>query len=167
MTTKKVTIIFFSKTGNIKKMAEAIGAGLKNESEKSNHIDVNITDIDKVQTETLVSSNCIIAGAPIHYGKLATPMENFLKESFLNSEVHRGKIGSCFTSYGVDIEGSEIAILTMVQIFLEHGMLVPGFGDGPLGQFVAGALDEQVLANCNDFGKNIADLTKRLKTSQQ
>ncbi|UMZ74150.1 flavodoxin family protein [Natranaerofaba carboxydovora] len=160
-------ILFYTKSGNTKKMANAIYEGIKNTELGASDFNLdlyNISDNNIVMHE-LENYDCIIVGAPIHYGKLASPMNDFLESSFENNISLEDKIGGCFTSYGVDIQGAELAILSLVQFFLEQGMIVPGINkEEAFGQIIAGTPDDEILSKCREYGQKIAHLTKSICT---
>lgn len=153
-----LAIIYFTKTGNTKKMAQAIKEGAESKIAKLDLLDINSTDPEK-----LLDYQAIIVGSPTQYGKLAAPMNEFLLKTGEFKEKMQGKVGGIFTTYGVNIEGAEITVITVVQILLENGMIVPGYNtNNPFGQIVAGAPDDKVLNECNNYGKYMALLTSKL-----
>ena len=52
----KVSIIYFSKTGNTKEMANVIAEGIK----KVSDFEVGIFDLDNIDDDFFLDSNCIL-----------------------------------------------------------------------------------------------------------
>ncbi|PIU50829.1 flavodoxin, partial [Candidatus Desantisbacteria bacterium CG07_land_8_20_14_0_80_39_15] len=72
----KVLVLYYSRTGNTKKMAELIGEGVKKES-----ADVDVKDVKEIKVEALLNYDGIIIGSPTYYGTLAAEIKKFLDES--------------------------------------------------------------------------------------
>ena len=81
-------------------------------------------------------------------------------------KVHKklsGKIGAAFTSSGGTASGAETTLLSIVQAMLIHGMIISGNAAGNhYGVAVAGAPKLQDIEKCEEMGKKVAALTKKL-----
>lgn len=138
---KNILIIFYSKNGSTKKMAEKICMGVKmvnnvepvlrtlpNIEDTNNK---NISDDNNIlfaTNEDLINCNGLIIGSPTHFGNMAAPVKHFLdgttNEWFNNSL--SGKPAGVFTSTSSMHGGQETTLITMMIPLLHHGMLISG-----------------------------------------
>ena len=138
---KKILIVYFSKNGSTKKMAEKISMGVKmiNGVEpvlrtlpKIEDINTNnISNSDNIlfaTNEDLVNCDGLILGSPTHFGNMAASMKVFLdgtsNEWFNNSL--SGKPAGVFTSTSSMHGGQETTLITMMIPLLHHGMVITG-----------------------------------------
>jgi flavodoxin len=68
----KIKIVYYSETGNTKKVAEAIC------EEVSNNHDVELIKLQDVKGDALSTSQLVFLGAPCHDADLAKPLKRFL-----------------------------------------------------------------------------------------
>ena len=154
----KVLISYYSRTGNTKKMAEAIAEGVKKEN-----IPCDIRDVTTVKTDELLSYDALIFGSPTYYGTMATEMKKLIDDSVKHHGKLTGKIGGAFSSSGMIGGGGETTILSILEAFMVHGMIVAG--DAVIqhyGPLAIGAPDEEVRNMCVKYGQKIAVLVKKL-----
>ena len=155
----KVLISYFSKSGNTKKMAESIKEGLNSLG------DVQV-DIKKVQNTTikdLRSSDGIVIGSPTYFGVMAKEVKALMDKSIQCYGKLVGKVGGAFTSSGMIGGGNETTIMSILQGFLIHGMIVQGVQKGNhYGPVSVGAPNKKVCDECVQYGKMIGKLVKRL-----
>lgn len=138
---KNILIIFYSKNGSTKKMAEKICMGVKmvnnvepvlrtlpNIEDTNNK---NISDDNNIlfaTNEDLINCDGLIIGSPTHFGNMAAPVKHFLdgttNEWFNNSL--SGKPAGVFTSTSSMHGGQETTLITMMIPLLHHGMLISG-----------------------------------------
>ncbi len=97
----KIVVIYDSKTGNTKKMAEAIAEGAKTIA------DVEIKKIGEAFPLTIIAdADGVIFGSPVYYANLSNNMKDFLNsiESYIKTD--RKNINdtpaAVFGSYGYD-----------------------------------------------------------------
>jgi NAD(P)H dehydrogenase (quinone) len=154
----KALVIYYSSTGNTKKMAESVVEGIKKESQ-----DVVIKDVLDVKVEELLQYEAIIIGSPTYYGTMSWQIKKLLDDSVKFHGKLDGKIGGAFASSANIAGGNETTILDILNALLIHGMIIQGDyqGDhyGPVG---IGAPDNRTLKECVRFGQRIAKLMKRL-----
>jgi len=74
-----------------------------------------------------------------------------------------GKVGGAFTSSGGIGGGNETTIVSILQAWLIHGMVVQGFQKGShYGPVAVGAPDDRAEEECLRYGRQVAELTKKL-----
>lgn len=154
----KAMIVYFSKTGHTKKMAETIAEGLRAEN-----VEVQINEVGRASVNDLASADAIILGSPTYYGTMAAEMKAFLDASVKYHGKLAGKIGGAFTSSGILGGGNETAVLSILQALLIHGMIVQGNAKmGHYGPVAIGDPNEAALSECLTYGKRIAELIVKL-----
>ncbi len=154
----KVLIIYYSKTGNTKKLADLIKEYLKEEG-----VDVNIKKVEETSPSELLDYEGIIIGTPTYYGNSAWQIKKLLDESVSLHGNLDGKVGGAFTSSANIGGGNETAILSILNAMLIHGMIVQGDPQGDhYGPVSIGTPDERVRRNCKRFAKRFAKLLKKI-----
>lgn len=154
----KVLIGYYSRSGNTKKMAAAIEESIKEEG-----LEVLNKEIGSIAVDELLDYEAIVIGSPTYYGTLAWEVKKLLDESVKLHGKLKGKIGAAFTSAANIGGGNETTILSILEAFLIHGMIIQGepVGDhyGPVG---IGSPDTRSLEGCRKLGKTVAGLVKKL-----
>ncbi|MCX7795765.1 MAG: NAD(P)H-dependent oxidoreductase [bacterium] len=154
----KVLIVYYSRTGNTKKMALSIEEGIKEEG-----IDVVVKDVKETKVEELLDYDGIILGSPTYYGLPAGEIKRLLDESVKFHGKLDGKVGGAFASSGGTAGGNETTILAIIEALLVHGMIIQGDPSGDhYGPVSIGNPDDKTLKACKDYGRRIARLIKRL-----
>ncbi len=88
-TVRKAVVIFDTRYGNTKKVAQALAKGIH-----KSPMEVATFDIHDAKTGTLSGYDLIAIGGPTHYATASKPMKDFLKE--LEQTNLRGKYGFAF-----------------------------------------------------------------------
>ncbi|MGB7054551.1 MAG: flavodoxin domain-containing protein [bacterium] len=156
----KVLISYYSRTGNTAKMAEAIAQGVRNED-----VSCDVREVTTVKIDELLDYDALIFGSPTYYGLMASEMKKLIDDSVKHHGKLTGKIGGAFTSCGMIGGGAETTILSILQAFMVHGMIV--VGDAVLqhyGPLAIGAPDQEVSKMCRKYGQKIAALIKKIFT---
>ena len=123
----KLAIIYFSKTGKTKEMAEVIANGMKNEKD----IEVGVFDIENIDYDFIKESRAIVFGTPTYYANTCWQIKKWFDESWgCNLE---GKIGAVFATADYAQGGASTAMLTIINHLIVKGMLVYS-GGSALGQ---------------------------------
>ena len=155
----KITILYFSKTGHTKEMANVIANGMR----KIPNIEVGVFDINNIDDDFLFESKAVVFGTPTYYASTCWEIKKWFDES--NKYNLEGKIGVVFSTAHYAQGGADIAILTIITHLLVKGMLVYS-GGSALGQpFIhlgAVAIDENFEKSktmFEVFGERIANKT--------
>ena len=126
---------------------------------------VDVTKVDSVCLEDLKAADGIIIGSPTYYGEMSGKLKTLIDES---AKIHgelAGKVGAAFTSSGGTASGAETTCLSILQALLVHGMIIQGRADDKhYGPAAVGCPDKLALQNCEELGKRVAKLVKKLKT---
>ncbi len=155
----KVLILYYSRTGNTKQMAELVAKGARDAGG-----DVTLKDIGQAKLDDLLAYDATVIGSPTYYGSMAAEIKRFLDESVKFHGQLEGKVGAAFSSSANIGGGNETTILDILNAFLIHGMVVQGNSAGDhYGPVSIGAPDERVRKQCRTLGKRVVALTDRLK----
>lgn len=156
----KVLVLYYSRTGNVRKMAEAVAQGARDGG-----AEVDLLTPDQCAVDALLEYDGIIVGSPTYYGVIAGPIKDFFDRSVVHHGKLEGKVGAAFSSAGVLGGGCETTVLSILQMMLVHGMIVQGRaggGGGHYGVVCIGTPDEKTLAQCRDLGARVAQLVNKI-----
>jgi NAD(P)H dehydrogenase (quinone) len=154
----KILIIYYSQTGNTRKMAEVIAEGVKGEG-----VDVQLKHVDKIKAKELLEFEGIIIGSPTYYGSMAYQIKKLFDESVKFHGKLEGRVGAAFSSAANIGGGNETTILDIINAMLIHGMIVQGtpLGDH-YGPVAIGSPDQRANKQCMRLGQRTAKLVKKL-----
>ena len=151
-------VIYYSRSGNTKKMAESIVEGMKNEG-----LNAVLKDVKDVKAAELLEYQAIIMGSPTYYGTMAAEIKKLLDQSVQFHGKLEGKIGAAFASSANIAGGSETTILDILNAMLIHGMIIQGDPKGDhYGPVAIGAPDARSIKECLRLGSRVANLLKKL-----
>ena len=154
----KVLIVYYSHTGNTRKMAELVADGVRKGGGEA-----VVKPVDEASVDELKSADGIILGSPTYYGTMAAEIKRFVDDSVKYHGSLVGKVGGAFSSSGAPGGGNETTVLDMVKALLIHGMIIPGNVDGDhYGPIAVGAPDKRSAAQCVRMGRIVAELAGRL-----
>ncbi|MEM3673345.1 MAG: flavodoxin domain-containing protein [Candidatus Bathyarchaeia archaeon] len=139
----KILVLYYSRTGNTEKMAQAVAEGVKTVSDVDVELDYH------VEPEMLSSFDAIIVGAPTYHHEMPLDMKMLFEEAAVKGVDLRGKLGAAFGSYGWSGEAPKLVIEIMKNKF---GMEVPG---PPL--LIRYTPDITGLEKCRTFGRKISE----------
>ena len=148
MSTPKILVLFYSKTGHMLKMARSIvsdaektGAEVRirkvaelapsdiiDKSPEWKAIHNQMSDIPDAVVDDLVWMDGLIVGAPTRFGNMAAPMRNFWDSTgkLWMEGTLIGKTVSAFASAEMIHGGQEATLLSMYPTFLAHGLIIVG-----------------------------------------
>ena len=154
----KILIVYYSCSGNTKKMAELVAEGVKKEK-----IEVVIKAVKETEPKDLLNYEGIIIGSPTYYGGAAAPIRDLIDQSVKFHGKLEGKVGGAFTSSGCIGGGNETTILSILTAMLIHGMVIQGASDEDhYGPVAIEAPDKRAKENCLTLGQRVARLVKKL-----
>ena len=147
MASKKVLILYYSGSGNTKKMAKAIA-----EAMKSKAMNVTVEDVGKFDVSLLPKYDGIVLGSPTYFSNVAWQVKKAIDESIVHygSGRLKGKVAGIFTSAGTGRDGKDCLKMLEVALGFHHGMKVV---EGILR--VDGENDQEVEKRCQEYGKRL------------
>ncbi len=158
----QVLVMYYSKGGNTKKLAEAVAEGVKLVS----GVKCVLKSVNEVTKEDFLSSDGIIAGSPVYFGVMSAEMKEIFDKFVGIRKQMEGKVGAAFATSGDATGGKETTMLSILQTMLIYGMLVVGDpmdATGHYGVACVGEPDEKAIENAKKLGKRVANLVKKLK----
>jgi len=154
-----VLIVYYTKSGNTKEMANLLATFLRNEK-----IDVEVRDVHETSPDYLLDYDGIILGSPTYYGDMAAEMKELIDRSIKYHGDLSGKLGGAFTSSAYIGGGNETTLLSILKAMLIHGMVVVGVHNADhYGPVSIGSPDERAEKQCRTYAKKFADTLKKLK----
>jgi len=155
----KALISYYSRSGNTKKMAVYIKEGICSVEK----MEVTVKKISETALEDVLNSDVIIIGSPTYFGVMTAEVKELMDKSVKYFGKLNGKIGGAFTSSGAIGGGNETTILSILQGFLIHGMIIQGVQKGNhYGPVAIGAPDEAVKKECISYGKLLGQLAVKM-----
>ncbi|MFH0854829.1 MAG: flavodoxin family protein [bacterium] len=160
----KILIIFYSRGGTTRKMAEEIERGAKDAG-----AEIKLKETKNAGNEDLLWADGIIIGSPVYFGLPAAEIKKIFDDSLAVRGKLENKIGAAFTSSYHPTGGKETTILSILQSMLVHGMIVCGDPLKSGGHYGAACskFDERAKKECYGLGKRVAELAKKLKIGEQ
>ncbi len=157
----QVLILYYSKGGNTRKLAERIGEGVESVS----GVKALLRSAQEVKKEDFVDSAGIIAGSPVYFGAMAYDLKRVIDEFVGVRKKMENKVGAAFATSGDPSGGKETTIISIIQCLLIYGMIVVGDpmdATGHYGVACVGAPDEKMSENGRKLGRRVAELCKKL-----
>ncbi|MHC4911455.1 MAG: flavodoxin family protein [Planctomycetota bacterium] len=153
----KGIVVYYSRSGNTKKMAEIIAEAM-NEAD----LPTECKPVNKVKAEDLLGYDAIVVGSPTYYGHMAGPIKELFDEMVSWHGKLDGKVGAAFTSAANIGGGNETTVMGIIEAMLISGMVVQGDPKGDhYGPVSIGKPDDRVKRQCQRRGKRIAELTSK------
>lgn len=157
----QILILYYSKGGNTKKLAEAVARGVEGVA-GAVPVLKHAQDVTKAD---FVESAGIIAGSPVYFGSMAADLKKVFDDFVGVRKKMEGKIGAAFTTSGDPSGGKETTMISIIQVLLIYGMVIVGdplSATGHYGVSCVGAPDEKTEDNAAKLGKRVAELAARL-----
>lgn len=155
----KIIVIYYSRGGTTKKMAEIIHDRMKKKGAET-----DIFSVSEVKPEQLLDYQGIIVGSPTYYGTLASQIKDLFDRSVTFHGKLDGKLGAAFSSAANIAGGNETTILSILEAMLIHGMVIQGDPRGDhYGPVAIGKVDERCRENCLRFAERFVELLKKVK----
>ena len=139
----KISVVYWSQTGNTQAMAEAIGNGIKAAGKEAEVVDVSSVSLDDLKKETVFALGCPAMGAEVLE---ETEMDPFVSEV---EGFAAGKTIALFGSYGW---GDGQWMRDWVDRMNAAGANVVN-GEGLICQETP---DDSAIADCESLGKQLA-----------
>ena len=139
----KISVVYWSQTGNTQAMAEAIGNGIKAAGKETEVVDVSSVSLDDLKKESVFALGCPAMGAEVLE---ETEMDPFVSEV---EGFAAGKTIALFGSYGW---GDGQWMRDWVDRMNAAGANVVN-GEGLICQETP---DDSAIADCESLGKQLA-----------
>ena len=158
-------IIYTSKNGRTGAMVEPVSKGMADAGAI-----VLVRSVEEVKWEDMLSAKGVIVGTPVRFGDVDWQIKRLFDTTAFQD--YPGplscKVGGALTGGGRPGSGAELALLSMLHILLNHGMVIQGnaytshYGPVALGGFP----EDEVKSICSAWGKHWAELVQRLNPTR-
>ena len=159
----KILIIYYSKSGNTKKLAEDIAKGVK----LVKNVKCILKSTYEIKKEDFLTEDAIIAGSPVYFGTMASELKRVFDRYVGLRKKMGDKVGAAFSTSGDESGGKETTIISIIQAMLIYGMIIVGDpldANGHYGISCVGAPNKKTSENAKKLGKRVAILVKKLKS---
>ncbi|HPR41746.1 MAG TPA: NAD(P)H-dependent oxidoreductase [Candidatus Methanofastidiosa archaeon] len=158
----KVLVLYYSLSGNTKKLAEAVAEGVRDGGAEP-----VLRSAEEVTKEEFAEAAGIIAGSPVYFGTMAWQLKKVFDEfvGLRRQGKTENKIGAAFATSGNGTGGKETTIFSIIKALMIYGCIIVGDpmeATGHYGVGCVGAPDELARANAGKLGKRVALLAGRL-----
>ncbi|NNK84472.1 MAG: flavodoxin family protein [Desulfobacterales bacterium] len=153
----KILVLYFSKGGNTRRLAEAIVQGVNAIA----GTEAVLKKTDQVTKDDFLEASAIIAGSPVYFGTMAAQLKQVFDEFVSVRKKMENKIGAAFTTSGDVSGGKETTMFSIIQALMIYGMIIVGdpmAATGHYGVSCVGQPDEKTLENGRLLGKRVAEL---------
>jgi NAD(P)H dehydrogenase (quinone) len=158
----QILVLYFSKSGNTKKLAEAIVKGVEN----VDGVNAVLKKTDEVTKDDFVASDGVIAGSPVYFGLMAAQLKKIFDEFVGVRKKMEGKVGAAFATSADPSGGKETTMMSIIQTMLIYGMVIVGdpmSATGHFGVSCVGEPDGKIEDNGIKLGQRVAELAKKLR----
>jgi flavodoxin I len=139
----KILILYYSRTGNTEKMANAVAEGARSVQE----VDVELSYY--IHPEELTNFDAILVGTATYHHDMPVSFKNYFEEAAVKNVNLKGKVGGAFGSYGWSGEAPKLIIEVLKNKFemniTEAHLLI---------QYEP---DQAGLEKCKQLGKRVAE----------
>ncbi len=139
---KKILVLYYSRTGNTEKMANAVVEGLQRsdvEVELSYHVDA----------KNLAIYDAILVGAPTYHHDMPIDFKGLFEQAAIQGLNLKGKIGAVFGSYGWSGEAPKLILEIMKNKFEMQVVESP-----LLSKY---SPDQTMVNACRELGKRVSE----------
>ncbi|RJP75963.1 MAG: flavodoxin family protein [Desulfobacteraceae bacterium] len=158
----QVLVLYYSKGGNTRKLAEAIAWGV----ERVDGVTARLQKTDTVTTSDFLNSDAVIAGSPVYFGVMAAQLKKVFDDFVGVRKKMENKIGAAFTTSGDQSGGKETTMMSIIQAMMIYGMIIVGdplSATGHYGVSCVGSPDEKTENNGMMLGQRVAELVKKIR----
>ena len=154
-------IIYTSKNGRTGSMVEPIRQGILDGGASA-----TARTVQEVQWDEMLAAKGIIVGTPTRFGDVDWQIKQLFDITTIQDYPGplSGKVGGAFAGGGRPGSGAELALLSMIHILLNHGMVIQGNAHsahyGPVS--LREPSRDEVVSVCNAWGRHWADVVQRL-----
>jgi NAD(P)H dehydrogenase (quinone) len=157
-----ILVLYYSKGGNTRRLAEAIAEG----AGQIEGIEAVLRHTRDVIKDDFVAADGLIAGSPVYFGTMAAQLKQVLDEFVGVRKKMENKVGAAFSTSGDSSGGKETTIMSIIQALLIYGMIIVGdpmSATGHYGTACVGAPDSAARENGQKLGRRVAELVKQLR----
>jgi NAD(P)H dehydrogenase (quinone) len=159
----KVLVLYYSKGGNTRQLAEAVAEG----AGQVDGVDVVLRHTKDVTRDEFAAADGLIAGSPVYFGTMAAELKQVLDDFVGVRRKMENKIGAAFATAGDASGGKETTMMSIIQALLIYGMMIVGdplSATGHYGTSCVGAPDQKTAENGRQLGRRVAEMVKKMNS---
>jgi NAD(P)H dehydrogenase (quinone) len=156
-----VLVLYFSRGGNTRKLAEQVAEGIKSVS----GVDAVLKTTQEVTKDDFVNAAGVVAGSPVYFGVMAGELKKVFDDFVGIRTKMENKVGAAFASSGFWAGGNETTLMSILQCLLIYGMIIVGdpmSATGHYGATAVAAPDDKATDTAQKLGARVAELCKKL-----
>ncbi len=157
----QVLIMYYSRSGNTKKLAMEIAKGV----DKVENVKCTVKSCEEVTKKDFIESDGLIVGSPVYFGTMAAEVKKVLDDFIGIRKRMEDKVGAAFATSAHHTGGKETTILSILAGLIIYGMIVVGdplSSGGHYGAAFAGEMTEKSSQEAQALGERVARLVKKL-----
>ena len=157
----QILVLYHSKSGNTKSLAEAVAEGAR---EVEGISVIMKTPVD-VRKEDFTESQGVVIGSPVYFGTMASEIKKVIDEFVVVRRKMEGKVGAAFATSADASGGKETTVISILQALLIYGMIVVGdpiSTGGHYGAACQGNPTSSDIKEAESLGRRVAELVKKL-----
>lgn len=158
----QILVLYFSKGGNTKKLAEAIALGV----DAVPGTTAVLKNTQEVTKEDFTASDGVIAGSPVYFGTMAAELKTVFDQFVGARKQMEGKVGAAFATSGDASGGKETTMMSIIQCLMIYGMVITGdplAATGHYGVACVGPPDSIIEENGSKLGRRVAELAGKIR----
>ncbi len=155
----QVLVLYYSRGGNTRKLAEEIAGGVKEAG-----LEVVIRSTEEVEKNDFTDSAGIIAGSPVYFGVMAAELKKIFDDFIGLRKQMENKVGAAFATSGHHTGGKETTMFSIIQCMMIYGMIIVGDpldASGHYGVACVKEPDETASSDGRKLGRRVAELCRR------
>ncbi len=156
----KVLILYYSKSGNTRKLAEAIARGVADGG-----VEAVLKSTDEVSKDDFRQAKGVIAGSPVYFGVMAAQLKKIFDDYVGVRREMEDKVGAAFATGNHHTGGKETTIFSILQCMMIYGMIIVGDpmdASGHYGVACCKEPDETAVSDGFKLGRRVAGLCAKL-----
>ncbi len=156
----QVLVLYYSKGGNTKKLAETVAKGVE-----STGVTAVLKNTQEVTKDDFLNSNGVIAGSPVYFGVMAWELKKIFDEFVGTRRKMEDKVGAAFATGGHHTGGKETTMMSIIQCMFIYGMIIVGdpmSASGHYGVGCVGKPDQSAEDDGFKLGARVAELCTKL-----
>ena len=157
-----VLVLYYSKGGNTRKLAEAIAEGVG----QVDGVEAVLRHTRDVTKDDFVAADGLVVGSPVYFGTMAAQLKMVLDGFVGVRKKMENKVGAAFATAGDASGGKETTMMSIIQALMIYGMIIVGdpmSATGHYGTACVGAPDAGVRENAQRLGRRVAELVIQLR----
>jgi NAD(P)H dehydrogenase (quinone) len=156
----QVVVLYYSKGGNTRKLAESIAEGVE-----ALNVKAVLKSTAEVSKDDFVKAAGVIAGSPVYFGVMAADLKRIFDEFVGICRQMENKVGAAFATGNHHSGGKETTMLSILQCMMIYGMIIVGDpmeASGHYGVACQGVPSEAAASDAFKLGERVAELCLKL-----